>query len=224
MIAAKFDTRKFNKQMGNVLSYSSGFMEGVQKGKTKLLQNIGRETIEVLKQYIDSNARVNPQALHHVYEWYKTGSPAARLFDIDYTVSNLGLSLKSTFRQSTSVKSGSKVPFYDKAKIIENGIPVVIKPKRSNVLSFEQDGEQIFTKLPIYVDNPGGTEAQGAYQRVFDSFFRQYFSQSFLRSSGVLAYLKNAKAYKKNIGAGKRGGRSVGIATGYRWILNGKVD
>jgi hypothetical protein len=224
MISAKFNTTKFNKQMTNILKYSSGFMEGAKKGKTQLLNNIGRETIEVLKQYIDANARVDPQALHHIYEWYKTGSPAARLFDIDYTISNLGLSIKSTFRQSTSVKSGSKVPFYDKARIMENGIPVVIKPKNSQVLAFEDDGEEVFTKLPVYVENPGGQQAQGSYQRVFDSFFRNYFSQSFLRSSGILTYLKNAKTYKKNIGAGKTGGRSVGIASGYRWILNGRIN
>lgn len=224
MITAKFNTKKFNKEMTNILSYSSGFFEGAQRGKTVLLRNLGKETIEILKQYIDSNARVNPEALHHVYEWYKTGSPAARLFDIDYTVSNLGLSMKSSFRQSTSIKSGSRVPFYNKAKIIENGIPVVIKPKRSPVLAFEVDGEQVFTKLPVFVANPGGSQAQGAYERVFDSFFRQYFSQSFLKSSGILRYLKNAKAYKNNLGAGKRAGRSMGIATGYRWILNGRAE
>lgn len=224
MITAKFNTAKFNKQMTNILKYSAGFMEGAQNGKTKLLDNLGRETIEILKQYIDANARVNPQALHHIYEWYQTGSPAARLFDINYTISNLGLSMKSTFRQSTSVKSGSNVPFYDKAKIMENGIPVTIKPKNSPVLAFEQDGEMVFTKNPVRVENPGGTAVQGAYQKTFDSFFRQYFSQAFLRSSGVLGYLKQAKAYKKNIGAGKAGGRGTGLATGYRWILNGRVN
>jgi hypothetical protein len=223
MITAKFNTTRFNKEMKNIIGYSIGFMEGAQKGKARLLDNLGRETIEVLKQYIDANARVNPQALHHIYEWHKTGSPSARLFDIDYTVSNLGLSLRSTFRQSTSIKEGSNVPFYDKARIMENGIPVVIKPIRSQVLAFEENGEQVFSKTPIRVSNPGGPESNGAYERAFDSFFRQYFSQSFLKSSGVLGYLNQGKAYKKNISAGKAGGRTVGISTGYRWILNGKV-
>lgn len=223
MITARFDTTRFNKEMKNILGYSIGFLEGAQKGKTRLLDNLGRETIEILKQYIDANARVNPQALHHVYEWHKTGSPAARLFDIDYTVSNLGLSLKSTFRQSTSIKEGSNVPFYDKARIMENGIPVVISPRRAQVLAFEENGEKVFSKTPIRVSNPGGPESNGAYERAFDSFFRQYFSQSFLKSSGVLGYLGQSKAYKKNIGAGKVGGRSVGISAGYRWILDGKA-
>jgi len=74
--------------------------------------------------------------LHHVYEWYQTGSPAARLFDINYISNQIGLSFNSTFRQSVSIKSGSKVPFYNKAQIIENGIPVTIRPVSSEVLSF----------------------------------------------------------------------------------------
>jgi hypothetical protein len=158
--------------------------------------------------------------LHHVYEWNQTGSPAARLYDIDYTVSGIGLSIKSTFRQSTSIKEGSTVPFYNKARIIEDGIPVVIKPKNSPVLAFDDNGEQVFTRNPIVVENPGGTEAQGGFNRIFDSFFNNYFTQAFLRSSGVMKYLTNPIAYKKNLSAGKRGGRAVGISTGYAWVAN----
>ena len=32
--------------------------------------------------YVDSQARVNPKSLHHVYEWKKVGVPSARLFDL----------------------------------------------------------------------------------------------------------------------------------------------
>jgi hypothetical protein len=46
------------------------------------------------------------------------------------------------------------------------------------------------------------------------------FSQAFIRSSGIIKYLENPTAYKKNLGAGKRGGRSVGISTGYTWVAN----
>ena len=214
------NTKSFQQTMDNIMNYSIGFMEGVQRGKKHILTAIGSETIEVLKQYIDSNARTNPEALHHVYEWYQTGSPNARLFDIDYTISNVGLSIKSTFRQSTSIRDGSTVPFYDKARIMENGIPVVIRPRRAQALAFEQDGQTVFTKGPVRVDNPGGTQAQNGFEQVFDSFFNNYFSQAFLRVSGIMDYLQNPVAFKKNLGAGKRGGRAVGIATGYAWVAN----
>lgn len=215
-----FDNKTFEKEINNIMEYSIGFAEGIQRGKKQILTSIGKEAIELIKRYIDSSARTNPAVLHHVYEWNQVGSPAARLYDIDYTVSGLGLSIKSTFRQSTSVKEGSTTPFYDKARIIENGISVVIKPRKSSVLTFNDGGEQVFTKNPIVVDNPGGLAAQGGFNKIFDSFFNNYFTQAFIRSSGIIKYLENPTTYKKNLGAGKRGGRSVGISTGYTWVAN----
>jgi hypothetical protein len=158
--------------------------------------------------------------LHHIYEWNQTGSPNARLYEISYTVSSLGLSFKSSFSQSLSIKDGSRTPFYDKARIIENGIPVVIRPKTAQVLAFENNGETVFTKGPITVENPGGTAAQGGFEKVLDMFFNKYFSQAFLRVSGIAQYIENPQIYKKNLQAGKRVGRSHGVSTGYRWIAN----
>ena len=127
------------------------------------------DTIEALKIFIDTNARMDPQAMHHVYEWGKTGMASQRLFTLNHTVSNLGLSIKSDFRQSTSIKQGSLVPFYNKARIMENGKPVVIKPRNSSVLSFDVGGEQVFTKNPVNVSNPGGDWVQGSYEKTFDN-------------------------------------------------------
>jgi hypothetical protein len=112
------NTQSFDKQMNNIVQYAFGFLDGVQKGKKIFLQNLGAGTIQALAAYVDVSARGNPSALHHVYEWYQTGSPNARLFDIDYTVSNLGLTVNSKFRQSRTVKEDSNVPFYNKAKIM----------------------------------------------------------------------------------------------------------
>lgn len=219
----KFNTAAFRKDMNNIIDYSVGFLDGVQKGKTAFFRTLGLETVELMKEYIDSNARVNPEMLHHVYEWNQTGNPDGRLYDLDYTVSNLGLSFKSTFKQSTSIKDGSRVPFYDKARIMENGIPVVIKPKVAQALAFEVDGAEVFTKQPVEVLNPGGTAVQGGFEKIFDSFFNRYFTQAFLRTSGIAKYLENPKAYKKNLSAGKKLGKSKGIETGYRWIANAGV-
>lgn len=218
-----FDSKQFKKEMTNIVDYSIGFLEGVQRGKTVFLKSLGMETVEVMKEFIDSNARVNPEMLHHIYEWNQTGSPGARLYDISYTTSNLGLSFRSSFSQSTSVKNGSRVPFYDKARIMEQGIPVVIKPKMAQALVFDDNGETVFTKSPVRVDNPGGVEAQGGFEKVFDMFFNRYFSQAFLRVSGVAKYLENPEVYRKDMKAGKTMGKTKGISTGYRWIANAGV-
>ena len=63
-----FDNRMFKKDMKNIVDYSIGFLDGIKKGKTEFLNIIGLETIELMKEYIDSSARVNPAILHHVYE------------------------------------------------------------------------------------------------------------------------------------------------------------
>jgi hypothetical protein len=218
-----FNSMQFKKDMNNIVDYSVGFLEGIHRGKTVFLKTLGLETVELMKEFIDSNARVNPEMLHHIYEWHQTGSPSARLYDISYTTSQLGLSFKSSFSQSTSIKNGSRTPFYDKARIMEEGIPVTIRPRIAQALAFEDNGEMVFTKNEVRVDNPGGTAVEGGFEKVFDMFFNRYFSQAFLRVSGVAKYLENPIVYKKDMAAGKRMGRSKGISTGYRWIANAGV-
>jgi len=215
-------TKSFEKQMNNIINYSMGFIDGVQKGKTEFLKALGQATITSMGQYVDAQARSNPAALHHIYEWNKTGSPTARLFDLDYTISNLGLSIRGTFTQSETLKKGSTVPFYNKAKIMENGVPVTIRPKK-RVLAFTIDNEEIFTSNDVTVTNPGGTEVQGSFSKTIDEFMLFYFKQSFLRASGIYNYIQNPTVFKKDIKQGSRLGKNKGIQTGFRWIANLKI-
>jgi hypothetical protein len=217
-------TNNFEKDLLNIANYSLGFLEGAQKGKSLFLNNLGKGVIFALGEYVDVEARSSAGALHHVYEWYRTGSPQARLFDINYTVSNLGLSINSTFRQSTTIQEESNTPFYNKARIMENGIPVVIKPKKSSVLRFYSDGETVFTTSPTTVRNPGGKEAEGSFERVFDEFMKKYFTQAFLRASGISDYISNPVIYKNNLAAGAKQGKQKGVSVGYRWITNANIE
>jgi hypothetical protein len=220
---ARTNTKQFEKQMTNIVNYAIGFLDGAQKGKAKFLNNLGSGVIETLAAYIDVSARGNPNALHHVYEWYKTGSPEARLFDLQYTVNNRGLSINSSFRQSRTLKEDSNTPFYNKARIMEEGIPVTITPKKSSVLVFEEGGNTIFTKNSVTVRNPGGEYVQGSFENIMDEFILKYFKQSFLRASGIYDYISRPTVFKKNIKAGSKIGKSKGIDTGYKWIINAKI-
>ena len=215
-------TKNFEKQMKNIIDYSAGFLDGAQKGKTEFLKLLGQATITSMAQYVDAQARSNPYALHHIYEWNKTGSPNARLFDLNYTVSNLGLSISGTFKQSKTLKEGSTVPFYNKARIMEQGIPVTIVPKK-RVLAFTIDNEEVFTSNDVTVTSPGGTEVQGSFENVIDEFMLSYFKQSLLRASGVYDYIKRPTIFKKDMAQGARIGRSQGISTGFKWIANAKI-
>jgi hypothetical protein len=217
MISASFNVNSFVKDLRNVVKYSEGFIDGAKDALPVLADQVGAFTVESLKRYLDSNARMSPQAMHHVYEWEQTGSPSARLFDIDYRVAGNGLSFSYTFSQSKSIKSGSKVPFYNKAEIMEKGMPVTIVPKKT-VLAFDVDGEQVFTKNPVRIENPGGPEVQGAFERAIDTFFNSYFSQAFLRSSGILKHLETPKEFDKYFPRAKTGGRQAGRKAGSQWV------
>ena len=224
MISVKLNQGKLIKDLNNIVSYSQGFLEGMQKGKRVFLGNLGEGVKNILELFIDSTARSNPDSLHHVYEWYKTGSPDARLYDIKYTVSGLGLSFYSSFRQSSTIKDGSSVPFYNKAKIMEDGIPVTIAPKKAGVLVFEQGSETVFTKNPVKVNNPGGPAAKNGFENTFNMFFGRYFTQAFLKSSGLYNYFNNPVVFKKNLQKGRSAGRPAGVSTGYAWIVNATVN
>ena len=63
---AVFESKQFKKDMKNLINYSIGFLDGMQAGKQKFLVNLGMDTSEMASQFIDANARVSPQTLHHV--------------------------------------------------------------------------------------------------------------------------------------------------------------
>lgn len=222
MLRLVINSKQFQKEMNNIINYSTGFIDGMGRGKVAMYSALGPQISELASQFIDANARVSPELLHHVYEWHRTGSPEARLFDIDFTVSKIGLTFKTSLKQSTSIKNGSNVPFYNKAQIMENGIGVTIKPTKAQALRFEIDGQEIFTSREVRVENPGG-QTQGQFKNVISNFFGIYFRQSFLQASGLAQYFKYPKVYSKNLNAGKRGGRSVGLRTGYQWVATAGV-
>jgi hypothetical protein len=84
MISVQANFAKMKKDMDNLISYSSGFIEGAQAAKPQMLNRLGEQVSEVISQHIDSIASANPSILHHVYEWGRAGNAASRLFDIDH--------------------------------------------------------------------------------------------------------------------------------------------
>ena len=219
MLRVVMDSKQFQKELNNIMQYSTGFIEGIQKGKSAFYLGLAPKIAEMASQFVDVNSRMSPELLHHIYEWEKVGSPEARLFDIDYKISGVGITFTSSLKQSSSIKNGSNVPFYNKAKIMEEGMGVTIRPKRANALRFEIDGQEVYTSREVRVDNPGG-QTQGQFEKVLNNFFGVYFRQSFLNSSGLLQYFKSPQVYSKNINSAKRGGRSLGLKTGYQWVAN----
>lgn len=218
------DAKDFEKQLTNIVEYSFGFLEGAQRAKPILLDNMGKGIIEALGVYIDAAANQNPDALHHVYEWYQEGVRASRLYEFTYSATREGLSFDGTFRQSKTMSQDATKPFYDKARIMEEGTPVTITPKRSSVLAFNSGGETVFTRKSVTNFAPGGEDVQGSFQKVVDEFISRYLTQSFLRASGLYNYIENPILYKQDFARGAKLGRSQGLKTGYTWIAKARIE
>jgi len=141
--------------------------------------------------YIDALARSRPKSLHHVYEWKKTGNKTARLFKLN-KLSAEGLSFRIDY---DLLPSTSMVPsangrrrhvFVNKASIMEAGKPLVIRPKNSERLVFEADGETVFMPkgMPVTVKRPGGSAATNQFNLAHSRFFSGRLVNESIKRSG----------------------------------------
>ena len=224
MINIKFNTKEFNKKLMNAVAYSDGFMDGAQLSRLKFNQQLGEFIKQGLNRYIDSKARMNPEALHHVYEWDQTGSSSARLFEVNVVPMQTIIKFNIRFLPSSSISPTSDTPFKNKAEIMENGIDITIEPKNSEMLVFEDGGETVFTKKQITISDPGGPQVAGSFERVINDFFTNYLTVGLLKSSGILDGLERPTEYKRDFARGTKGGRSVGISAGKKYMNIGGAE
>lgn len=216
LLRVRFDTKEINSILGNAVSYSYGFLEGTEIQQIDLNRRLGEFTKEALYKYIDSQARMSPESLHHIYEWNQVGSPNSRLYSFNVIASKRVIKFEGKFLKSTSVNDSSSEPFVNKAEVMENGISVVVTPNQSDVLAFEVDGDTVFTTNSIYIAHPGGDEVAGSFGRVVEDFFNGFFTSAIL--SPFIKSLSYAKPYSDNFVSGTKGGKPVGIKAGIKYI------
>ena len=141
--------------------------------------------------YIDSQARVNPKSLHHIYEWNKTGNPESRLFKLN-VINSSGLSFQigSKFLLSkSSVPSSAgrkRYVFANKASIMEAGMPLVIRPRAAERLVFETSTGVVYMPkgASVTVTRPGGGKATGRFQIAYARFFTSNLVNLSIKNSG----------------------------------------
>lgn len=219
MIKVSFNTIDFNKKTQNLMMYSKGFLRGVESNRQKFNLQLGEYSLEILNKFIDSKARMSPNSLHHVYEWDQVGSPGGRLFDIQTSATQTSIIFYGNFLPSKSISDTSSEPFIKKAEIMENAIMIEISPRSSNVLSFEADGETVFTTDSIYIDNPGGDEVSGSFGRAVEEFFENYYTNTVLMQSGIFKRLSSPIEYSQGFSQGVRGGGfGAGKKSGKRYL------
>lgn len=222
------DPKPFRQEMDALIAFTLGTLEGVERGKFAYMQKLGPKIAEILGQYMDSVARMEPEAMHHVYEWDKVGQRTARLFNIVPTYTKEGLTFASIFTQSKTLQKsrGSKVPFRDKAFIMENGIRVDIYPNKEPYLKyFDRTLQEWVTSYHSKVLQPGGEHVVGRFGSNFKTFFATYLTQSKLLETGMLlkpfskAYAKDYRGKVLKKGTRRSSGRLKGIETGYKWMV-----
>jgi len=216
MISAKIMSKDLSRVLNNTVSYADGFVQGIKMNRLEFNRVLGGYTAESLGEYIDSKARMNPQTLHHVYEWNNAGNRASRLFDINVNATNYSITFSGKFLTSREAASESGQVFSNKAEIMENGISVTVSPKNSKVLVFEDEGETVFTTNSVYIAHPGGDYVAGSFAKVVEEFFDSYFIVSIL--GPLMKKLSNPKEFSLLYPQGARTGRSAGVRAGRRYF------
>ncbi len=141
--------------------------------------------------YIDALARSKPKSLHHMYEWKRTSNKAARLFKLN-KISEDGLSFRINY---SILPSKSMVPssnskrrhvFVNKATVMEQGNPLVIRPKNAERLVFEYNGEIVYMPKgkSVTVKRPGGSAARNQFGLAHSRFFSGRLVNESIKRSG----------------------------------------
>lgn len=189
--------------VANTLAYISGVATAPMS--FGLNEEIGRAITTIagrsLAQFIDAEARLNPESMHHVYEWNQVGKPLGRLWKITGGYRSGMIVLSSEFRQSRTfvpIKNGTsrRSKFVYKAQVMEEGKSVRIKAKNAEALFFfSQSGEPVFIPRgrSVVVKTPGGKYVRGSYAKTLNRFLTSPRLMVDIAESGIVKRLEDAQ-------------------------------
>jgi len=221
MITARIRGDNVIKMLKNTVDYSESFLTELRRNKEVLNRKVGEESIDAFYDYLDGLARSHPGMLHHVYEWGAVGNPMGRLFELTMSSNNTSAVVSADFLQSDVPSPTSTVPFYDKAKIMEDGQTVTINQVEAEVLFFEIEGEEFFRSGPIVIANPGGAATRGSFLQAFNEFYGSYFTEVHLKAIRFYQYFANPKVFETYFASATKGGASAkGRKAALSWIMN----
>lgn len=173
----------YNVQVLSQLSSNAGF-------KNKFREIIFNQIEKDFGDFVDSQARVKPRSLHHVYEWNQAGDSSARLFKLNRLNSeSLGFTISYEFLPSKTFASSEgnrRHVFVNKASVMEAGMPLKIAPRHSKRLVFETNGYKVFMPegAPVIVKRPGGVGVKNSFMMTYSRFFKGNLVNLSIRKSG----------------------------------------
>lgn len=193
----------------DAVSNAMAYIKGVAQAPTSfgLNDEIGRAITTIagrsLAQFIDAEARLNPESLHHVYEWNQVGKPLGRLWKVNGVYRSGVIVLNSEFRQSRTfvpIKNGTsrRSKFVYKAQVMESGKSVRITPKSAEALFFfSQSGDPVFIPRgrSVVVRSPGGKYVKGSYSKTLNRFLTSPRLMVDISESGIVKRLEDAQAF-----------------------------
>lgn len=201
MATKAFNTDKFTEKVMSLSMYDSTILQSLYINPINK-QKINRGAALLIKnyfdQYLDSRARQNPNAYHHVYEFEKTGNSSARLFTAVVGNTPDGSATITYSFKPAKDPNPEGYPFPNKAKVMENGETIIVTPKKSKYLKFEINDGQFVTLEKAVIRNPGGTEVKGSFQSTFQAFMMSEGS-SILQRLGYFQKIEQALINKRRL-------------------------
>lgn len=173
----------YNAQVISKLTANAAF-------KNKFKEVIFNQIEKDFGEFIDSQARIKPKSLHHVYEWNKAGDPTARLFKLNkFNTEGLSFSMTYEFLPSKSFASAEgnrRHVFVNKASVMEAGMPLKIAPRHSKRLVFETNGYTVFMPegASVMVRRPGGAGVKNSFMMTYSRFFKSNLVNASIKKSG----------------------------------------
>lgn len=192
----------------DTIANAMAYVEGVAKSTRtyEVDQAIGQAVTAIaeksLTSFIDTEARLNPKSLHHVYEWGQIGKPLGRLWKVSGQYKSGSIILSSEFKQSRTyvpIKNGTvkRHKFIYKADVMEKGQTVRITAKNARALFFySNDGSPVFIPRGKFVTvrTPGGKEVKNSYQKTMFRFINSARLNADMAKSSLFKEIERAQA------------------------------
>ena len=215
------DTSDLTKKVNNFADYTAGFFGAVEQQRPTYHRLLGAAVVGLLYEYIDTKASMDPASLHHMYEPDRVGDPEARLFTFTFSVDERGVSFGTEFRESRVPMDSGHV-FRDKARVMELGQRVTIRPVGDGPLVFDDDNETFFVHGAVTVDDPGGAFVAGSFVDTVNNFFESYLTLAVV--APAMRRLADLSEYRRDMSLGFKYGRSAGYAAGVRFLSRGNYE
>lgn len=201
MAVKVFDTGKFSEKILALSTYDGTILKNLYVNPVNK-QKINRGAALLIRayfnEYIDSRARQNPSAYHHVYEFDKTGDSSARLFESKVINSLDGSAvINYTFRPAKD-PNREGYPFPNKAEIMESGQTIIITPKKSRYLRYTLEDGRFVTSERSIVTDPGGPQVKGSFGSTFMAFMASQ-GGSLLQRLGFFQKIEQAMINKRRL-------------------------